>query len=332
MSKKFSITLDRSSWLRATGLLDRKTIFLDLNFWITMSEGEKASYRQLEKLLFDMVAAGEAVCPVCPTLLLEVKKRPISDKRTQYCDLMDELSCGLSLRHWTITFREEFRSTVEGHPVERELGYSHFIEALSIATHIEFDQTWPRADANQAASLISDHLHQVPIREMVNIEMEPHREGSITSLRTGLVELSRQEKEWRNEHSATSEDVERAEFSATLRALIPQILNSLQELDTSLLHKLISIPLEEKAALLDQCPTFYCQYKLVSALRSSRPRVKENELWDLEHAATALPYVDCFACDRGARHLCSDMLHLDDRFGTEVLSSVDDLIDWIQSA
>ena len=103
------------------------------------------------------------------------------------------------------------------------------------------------------------------------------------------------------------------------------------ELDTSLLQKLASIPPKEKAALLDQCSTFYCNYKLVSALRSSRLRVKENDLWDLEHAATALPYVDCFACDGGTRHLCSDMLHLDDRFGTKILSSVDDLIDWIQS-
>ena len=230
MSEKLSITFDRSSWLRANGLLERKTIFLDLNFWITMSEGEKASYRRLERLLFDMVAAGGAVCPVCPTLLLEVKKRPISDKRTQYCDLMDELSCGLSLRHWPIIFGEEFRSVVEGHPVEREMGYSHFIEAFSIGTHIAFDQTWSRDDANQAASLISDHLHQMPIREIVNIEVEPDREDSITSLRTGLVELSRQEKEWRKEHSFTSEDVERAEFAATVMALIPQIFNSLQEL------------------------------------------------------------------------------------------------------
>lgn len=331
MSEKFNISFPRSSWLWASGLLDRKTVFLDLNFWINMSEGEKASYRRLARLLSDMVAAGKVICPVCPTLLLEVKKRPSSDKRMQYCCLMDELSCGLSLRHWPIIFREEFKNALEGRSMEREKGYSHFVEGFSVGTHIEFDQSWSKADANQAANLISQQLRQMSICEIIDIEVEPHQEGSITFLRRGLVELCQQEKEWGEAHTISSDEVERAEFAAAVRALIPQIFSSAQELDASMLQKLIYMPLEEKASLLDQCSTFYCNYKLMSALRSNRICVKENDMWDLEHATTALPYVDCFACDSGTRHLCRNMLHLDDQFGTKVLSSVDALIDWIQS-
>jgi len=101
------------------------------------------------------------------------------------------------------------------------------------------------------------------------------------------------------------------------------------DMSIRLLAELASTSEEEKRRLLDKCPSFYCNYKLLSALRTSRPRIRENDLWDLEHAVTALPYVDAFASDRGTRHLCSDVLGLDSRFDTLVTSDVQHLIDWL---
>ena len=332
MGEGHTIPLDRSRWLKTSDLLDRQIIFLDLNFWIGLTEGTTADFRELERVLSEAVTVGQVVCAVSPSLLLEVKKRPASARRTQYCDLMDRLSCGLSLRQWQFVFADEFLCIIEDRKSERQIAYSHFTEALSSGTLIEWSNTPSAAEKDRAMQVIPEILYQMTIRDFVNIEVPEHEEGSISSLRAGLANLAKQEEEWREKFTDSRRDIEKAEFAATIRAVVPQIAELIPELPSQLLEYLASTSEEEKRELLDRCPSFHCNHKLVSALRTNRIRVRENDMWDTEHVVTALPYVDGFACDRGTRHLCSDVLQLDARFNTEVVSSAGKLINWIERA
>ena len=47
----------------------------------------------------------------------------------------------------------------------------------------------------------------------------------------------------------------------------------------------------------------------------------------------AVPYVDCLATDGGTRHICADVLKMDKKFGTRIISpdtKDTKLRDWLQ--
>ena len=143
--------------------------------------------------------------------------------------------------------------------------------------------------------------------------------------------MTQQEQAWRQSHPDSRRTIEQAEFAATVRLVLPQILSSPTDISPSAFEGLLTTSIEEKAEMLKQCPTFWCHYQLMTALRLNRAKLDENDLWDLEHAASALPHVNCFACDNGTRHLCSEVLKLDDKYGTVVTSKIDDLVEWVKA-
>ena len=244
---------------------------------------------------------------------------------------MDELSQGLSIRNWPVIFKDEFGATVEGRHIEPQVAYSHFVEAFSAGMQLVFDETWSPVDADRASGLLFEYLDKLQIGEIVAIDVDENQEGSIRFLRNGLSQLTQNEQAWRQSHSDSRNTIEQAEFAATVQIVLPQILSSPADIDPTAFERLLITSIDEKAELLKKCPTFWCHSQLMTALRLNRSKLKENDLWDLEHAASALPYVDCFACDGGTRHLCSQVLKLDDKYDTAILSKVDDLTEWVKA-
>jgi hypothetical protein len=64
--------------------------------------------------------------------------------------------------------------------------------------------------------------------------------------------------------------------------------------------------------------------------RSHKKKLKENDLWDLEHVASAAPYVDCLTCDRGTRHICTQLAGLDSKYGTSIVSKPEEILSWLR--
>ena len=89
---------------------------------------------------------------------------------------------------------------------------------------------------------------------------------------------------------------------------------------------------KRKVELLNACPMFWCEYRLMAAARANRPKLTENDFWDLTHLATALPYANCVACDSPARHICNQVLRVEQRFGVTVIDNEGDLLDWLGSS
>jgi hypothetical protein len=197
-----------------------------------------------------------------------------------------------------------------------------------------FDQVWTESNLRKAGELIFNYLIQMSVNQIFGIEIDEEEAGSITFLRNGLSQLAEQEKVQREAHQDPRQIIEQGEFASTVNAVLPQIFSVLiSEADKSspALRNLVATSMEDKRALLDQCSSFWCHYQIMTSLRSNRAFLKENDLWDLEHASTALPYVTCFACDGGTRHICSDVLGLDKKYETFVVSNVDELINWLDS-
>ena len=58
-------------------------------------------------------------------------------------------------------------------------------------------------------------------------------------------------------------------------------------------------------------------------------RVKANDIWDVLHVGSVTAYVDCLACDRGTRHVYTEVLHADQRFETNIISQETHLFEWL---
>jgi len=120
-----SVKFDRLEWLERTESLKPRILFLDLNYWIRLSEGQDEIYREMRNLLYKAVEKRQLICPVSLSLLMEFQKRPASNKREDIAQLMDRLSRKLSLRINLVIFTEEFRALLAGEQIERDVAYSH---------------------------------------------------------------------------------------------------------------------------------------------------------------------------------------------------------------
>ncbi len=325
-----SIDFDRSKWLDSTGYLTRRILFLDLNIWIGMYEQRNDVYRKLSKVLHESVDAGTLVCPVSPSLLMEVHKRPRDERRYGYSQLMDHLSGRLSLRVGPATFAEEFQALSLGRTIERQIAYSFFIDAMSSGSRLDFPDGWSRESAEQAARLAFGRVTSTSIPVFVNIPTDQQREESIEYLREGWRGLARQAGEWKEQNKeATARKIEQAEFASTVQSLVPHAAPFLLGAERSVLERLHSMSERDKRSLLEACPTFWCHYKMLSAIRSHKRTLEENDLWDIEHVASAAPYVDCMTCDKGTQHICTQLVKLDKKYGTKITSKPEEILDWV---
>lgn len=327
-----SYSFNRLGWLRKTRYLLRPILFLDLNHWINLAEKQDKVYRELSETLHEAVDAGKLVCPVSPSLLMEVEKRPLSDKRDRYCQLMDRLSGKLSLRNELVVFAEEFRARGLDQQIERQIAYSFFIDAMSTGSRLEFPEGWTEESAEQAAKLSFDRITSTSISQAVNMFTEEQRDHNISILRNGWSQLAQQAGEWREQNEEVSaREIERAEFASTVDALVPHLAPFFVKADRSVLMKLSLMSDDEKREMLMACPTFWCRYKLLAAIRAHKKTLKENDLWDLQHVLSAAPYVDCLACDRGTWHMCTQLVRLDEKYETKIISKPDEILTWIRN-
>lgn len=311
-------------WLEHGGYLSGKLLFLDLSFWINLSEPKNPSYELLKARLSNLVETGKLICPVSPPLLIELCKQPRSPHRDSISQVMDMLSKGLSLRFGEATFRHEFEAALEGRQAERQVAYSYFRDAFPpIYTLLSPEQGMETSITDFLSGCCGDVL-----------------KIKAALMEQGFSERSQQQNEWRQKNQPTRKKIEEDEWNATFMGLLLTIRSVLAEKSEwyATLSRILSMRLapsyrilmkelgdrrRELGDKLDSCPSFRCHYKYMTQLRLHR-RVEGNDIWDFFHATMA-PYVDCLATDNATRHICVSMLGMD-----KVISKDTELIDWLK--
>jgi hypothetical protein len=245
---------------------------------------------------------------------------------------MDELAKGLSLLKVNDIFGNEFKAVLEGRRAERQIAYSHFLDAFCGGLTFPVPEGSARSEIQRVisaavAGVMFNSLAAMSITHFMNNWMEGATETAVAHMRQGFSEMSRQEGERRQQNLATPQAIEEAEFAGTFQELSPVIQLVLQTIDPKLSHDLDN----RLKSILESCPSFWCNYKVMTAIRLNRPGVKENDLWDFLHVVPAVPNVDCLACDSATRHLCTNVLKMDKKYGTRIVSQESELMQWLQS-
>ena len=323
---------DDQAWLESQGYLNRKLLFLDLNYWIQLSEPRTGSQAEIKDRLSEMVSSGRLICPVSPSLIMELGKQPPSPSRQSLCQLMDELSKGLGLKIAQRIFPIEFEAILGGDAAPRRMGYSHFYDAL-MESGLVLDglPNIPEAIARLSATAVLEHQAQMTITDFMNVWFDMGRDEesgpdpAVAKMSQGFSDKAVQANKWKLDNpTASLESIEQAEVLGLLHEFLPDILKIIP-------RKYTGVPQfteREFKELLDSCPTFWCIYKGMAATRWGG-RVKGNDIWDVLHVGSVTPYVDCLACDRGTRHIYKEMLHANQRFGTIIVSQDGDLLNWL---
>jgi hypothetical protein len=305
-SEKLNYPFDRLDWLEHEGHLRRKLLFLDLKFWIWLSE---PSHEHLKALLSNLVETGKLICPVSPSILMELFKRTRDTHRDSTSQLMDQLSKGLSLRFVDATFRHEFEAALDDRQVERQVAYSYFQDfffpppAFTLLSPGQGMET-------SITDFMSGHWGSLLGINAVRMQQR-------------FLERAQQENELRQNNKPTRKEIEEAERWAVLWEMNCEIRSVLRARGYPPLKNMMR-------DILDRCPSFWCHYKYSTELRCHKP-AKGNDLWDSLHIAMAVAYVDCLACDGATKSImCAGTLGMDKKFGTRIISEENDLIDWLK--
>ena len=82
---QISHRFDRLGWLERSGHLRKKKLYLDLNFWINLTDPKDNLDAELRELVTGMVNEGRLICPISPSLVVELGKQSDSTRRHRRC-------------------------------------------------------------------------------------------------------------------------------------------------------------------------------------------------------------------------------------------------------
>ena len=316
---------DSQKWLEQRGYLNRKLLFLDLNFWIRLVGESIPQQLELKERLTALVSAERLLCPTSPSMIMEVGKQARTEHRESLTNLMDELSCGLAIKLPPRIFPTEYRLESEGKHAPRELVYSHFTDGMA---ETPFS---PESDPR-----LSDYLSKLAVQMVLDAETKytitkfmadwfntaerslPGGDPSSLKMNDAFEGKAAEWEDLRSSQPTTMDEIELNEFNGLLREILPGILTQVPTVRTD--PRLVEV--------LRQCPTSWCIYKAYSVLRN-RGRISGNDIWDVLHVGTATPYVDCLACDRGMRDVYVERLSADEKFGTRIVSNEAAIFEWL---
>lgn len=341
--------IELGEWVMA-----RDRVYLDKCFWIylrdaRMSEPSPTGASALLAFLVAGVSAGRLICPISDALFLELMKQADPATRIATAELIDELSCGVSLSP------EPNRVATEvAHFFHANVGHSvHPLEHL-VWTKVPFvlgvQHPVSPAFAPEEQLVIQkaffDHLWEVPLAMMVETI------GNAWPPDSPFGDLAIRLNRDNAAHAASMKSfaqVYRDEINGVLEVAAPVAADVLHDMARKALGPDIEPSAEHRETTIRQClgllraavrkpvgkralRTLHAGALMHAALRWNRTqKVDANDLFDFHHAEAALGYCDVLLTD-GPMHTLLKQRHLaiEREFPCRVMSSVEDAAEWAQ--
>lgn len=341
--------IELGEWVMA-----RDRIYLDKCFWIylrgaRMRVPSQPGASELLDALAAGVAAGRLVCPISDALFLELMKQSDLTTRGATAELIDELSCGVTLCH------EPTRVATEvAHFLHANAGHSvHPLEHL-VWTKVPYilGVQHPVATAfSEDEQLVIqkaffDHLWEFSLSTMVGTI------GSTWPHSSSFVDIANRLNRDSAVHAPSMKSfaqVYRDEINGVLELAAPIAADVLHDMARKALGPAAEPSIEEREEITRQClgllraairkpagrralRTLQIGALLHAALRWNRKqKLVANDIFDFHHAEAAVGYCDVLLTD-GPMHalLKQRNIAIERDFPCRVMSSFEEATEWVR--
>lgn len=341
--------IELGEWVMA-----RDRIYLDKCFWIYLRGARMRApcppgASDLLDALVAGVAAGRLVCPISDALFLELMKQSDLTTRSATAELIDELSCGVTLCH------EPTRVATEvAHFLHANAGHSvHPLEHL-VWTKVPYilgvqhpvATAFPEDEQLVIQKAFFDHLWEFSLSTMVGTI------GSAWPLASPFGDIANRLNRDNAVHAPSMKSfaqVYRDEINGVLELAAPIAADVLHDMARKALGPAAQSSAEEREEITRQClgllraairkpagrralRTLQVGALLHAALRWNRTqKLNANDIFDFHHAEAALGYCDVLLTD-GPMHalLRQRNLAIERDFLCRVMSSAKEAADWIR--
>lgn len=344
-----SRVIELGEWMASRG-----RIYLDKCFWIhlraarTLAPSPPGAVDLLNALRVG-VSSGKLVCPISDALFLELMKQSDPASRGATAELIDELSCGVTLCPESTRVATEIAHFLHAnaganvHPLE-DLVWTKVLYILGVQHPVA--TAFPENERLVIQKAFFDHLWEVPLSTMLSTV------GDAWPLASPFVDIANRLNRDNAAHASSMKSfaqVYRDEINCVLELAAPIAADVLHEMAEKALGPNIQPSADERSEVTRQClgllraavrkptgrralRTLQVGALLHAALRWNRTqKLDPNDLFDFHHAGAALGYCDALFTD-GPMHTLLMQRHLaiERDFSCRILSSVEEAAAWVR--
>lgn len=344
-----SRVIELGEWVAA-----RDRVYLDKCFWIhlraarTLAPSPPGASDLLQALIAG-VSTGRLVCPISDVLFLELMKQSDPVTRGATAELIDELSCGI-----TLSSEATRMATEVAHLLHANAGHSvHPLEHL-VWTKVSYTlgvqhpvaTAFPENEQLAIQKAFLDHLWEISLSTMIGVI------GNTWPISSSFIDIADRLNRDNAVHAPAMKSfaqVYRDEINGVLELAAPIAADVLQHMAQKASGSDIQLSADEREGITREClgflraavrksagrralRTLQVGALLHAALRWNRTqKLNANDIFDFHHAGAAVGYCDAFLTD-GPMHalLMQRHLSIERDFPCRVISSVEEAAAWIQ--
>lgn len=341
--------IELGNWVMA-----RDRVYLDKCFWICLRNarlrvpGPPGASELLDTLAAG-VSAGRLVCPISDALFLELMKQSDPTTRGATAELIDELSCGITLSSQQTRVATEvahFFYANSGHSVHplEHLVWTKVPYVLGVQHPVA--TAFPEDEQLAIQKAFFDHLWEVSLSTVVETI------GNAWPSASPFADLAAQLNQDNAAHAPSMksfEQVYRDEIDGALELAAPIAADVLHDMARKALGPTIQPSADEREAAINQClgllraavrkpagrqalRTLHVASLLHAAVRWNRTqKLDANDMFDFHHAEAALCYCNALLTDKPMHTLLKQRhLGVERDFSCQITSSAEEAVEWIR--
>ncbi len=296
-----------------------KVIFLDLCHWYLLLDDSK--YENLKVALEKGVNNSDILCPVSYSILCEFRKNQDKALVLKRIGFADKLSKRLGfVHHYRVQKMEFFQYGLYQETLSKKDVLTHWLDLFPVPLNLKKNG----ASERECEELLNELINVSPIEWLKYDEL-----WRFTNDMTERVfkPLANRINEYNND--TTRSNIFKDELQKVVLELLDAMskdlsftLSEIEDIRTK--HYLKIENHRPMFKFFKNIPTVNIRSQINTSLRIDKHSVKPNDLWDFEHAVS-LPYTDIYVTDKPSAHILKNVLKLDEKYGVEILHSLDEL-------
>ncbi len=329
-------------------ILPKRRYYLDTKYWIYIGDIERGRgtivHKEIHQALHSLVENGNAICPISYHSFIELEKQSDKQSLLATAKLMDKLSDKVCFIPYDGIFQQELICYLRSRQLIRR-GLPAVSAAKYVWTNTPFlfgdrDLEFPDAP-KEGAELVKNRFYAYwktfGVLDLVSArsELKPLHHNS------NIVETLNEGKD-KNQNWTKFEQISLCEIEGGLSVykedankVLSELSKSSENGDPRSYSELLEMIKNEwkTNGIVAGLPFLSIKCLMHSFFRYNKTqRFKPNDLSDFGHAAWAIPYCNAFFTERSlASMTTSDLLKLDQVYGTKILWKEEKVLDYLKN-